>query len=640
MGEGSKNATLDQSWEKTMKEVDRYDEDMVQGWKEDIDTLLVFAGLFSAVVTTFAIESYKWLSEDPAETTVTLLKQISQQLVNASQVPSEEVFEVDPSSVRINCFWVLSLIFSLTSSLFALLCKQWLREHRRDTLTRSQAETLALVQLRRDSLEKWGVASIPSALPILLEVSLLLFFAGLLELLWISNHIVFALATVAVGLSAGMYFITTVLPTIAIPPVNYWGTGNPGWDNLSSIYYVCPYKSPQAWAFYRFYCKFMQPLLNISFIRDFLIKRGLWYPLRVPAKDWSSLDLNIVRRTDVNPREFPRAENVNLRLFELRGIQWAAATFRDSPSMFPHLVNILKTLHPSVAMASVFGTRYWPLVIWEDITHSDVEIALKDDVAFESVRKAGFGAYSFLSRQPGIPNPTTLEPLGVQLLYYQQCCLALARNATSVDDVMFKLCGAISQFKKSGVLEATGLRFYLPFPVADKLWTHPDEKIRAASMCLLQYYEESWKDYPGEGEVSDERTAFIKVLAEHINREDCTSELVLRKRGQSFLSFINREILRHRLYQGHMSLASEWNRAMCRAQVEAGLPSDFFEPVPEDLGTPPPAISPRLDITLPEFRVSTPLPPHTLEPHSNKHVSRSSEDRYAGKSVNEGDSLV
>ncbi|KAF9257480.1 hypothetical protein L218DRAFT_879369, partial [Marasmius fiardii PR-910] len=44
-----------------------------QGYKEDIVTLLVFGGLFSAVVTPFTIESYQWLQEDPADTSAALL---------------------------------------------------------------------------------------------------------------------------------------------------------------------------------------------------------------------------------------------------------------------------------------------------------------------------------------------------------------------------------------------------------------------------------------------------------------------------------------------------------------------------------------------------------------------------------------
>ncbi|KAK7043849.1 hypothetical protein VNI00_008014 [Paramarasmius palmivorus] len=195
--------TLDESLEAILKAVGRYDEDMVKNWRDDIDTLLVFAGLFSAVVTAFTIESYQWLEEDPADTTVALLMQISMQL-NASNISERPPFEADSSSIRINCFSFLSLIFSLTSALFGLLCKQWVREHQRDTQTRTPGEALALRQLRRDSAEKWGVSSFVSALPILLEVALLFFFAGLLDLLWNRNRIPFAFCFVAAMLSAGL----------------------------------------------------------------------------------------------------------------------------------------------------------------------------------------------------------------------------------------------------------------------------------------------------------------------------------------------------------------------------------------------------------------------------------------------------
>ncbi|EEB97278.1 hypothetical protein MPER_03445 [Moniliophthora perniciosa FA553] len=122
MAEEKKGPTVQQSWEKLTLEVERYDDGMVKNWKEDIDTLL--AGLFSAVVTAFLIESYQWLSEDPADTTVALLIQISMQL-NTSQTvtmfPKRPDFEPDAPSIRINCFWFLSLVFSLTSALFGLL---------------------------------------------------------------------------------------------------------------------------------------------------------------------------------------------------------------------------------------------------------------------------------------------------------------------------------------------------------------------------------------------------------------------------------------------------------------------------------------------------------------------------------------
>ncbi|ESK85804.1 hypothetical protein Moror_2417 [Moniliophthora roreri MCA 2997] len=100
-----KKPTRTESWERMLKEV-RHDEDIVKGWRDDIDTLLVFAGLFSVVVTAFVIESYQWLDEDPADTTVTLLTHLISVQVNGSQTTSFEPtpFKPDALSIRINIF--------------------------------------------------------------------------------------------------------------------------------------------------------------------------------------------------------------------------------------------------------------------------------------------------------------------------------------------------------------------------------------------------------------------------------------------------------------------------------------------------------------------------------------------------------
>ncbi|TFK17735.1 hypothetical protein FA15DRAFT_604485, partial [Coprinopsis marcescibilis] len=56
------------SWKEGRKLVEKHDDDMCRGWKDEIDKLLIFAGLFSATVTAFTIESYKWLSPEPDAT--------------------------------------------------------------------------------------------------------------------------------------------------------------------------------------------------------------------------------------------------------------------------------------------------------------------------------------------------------------------------------------------------------------------------------------------------------------------------------------------------------------------------------------------------------------------------------------------
>ncbi|KAF9255866.1 hypothetical protein L218DRAFT_950427 [Marasmius fiardii PR-910] len=230
-GDVSKEANMptQRSWDVLMKTLDNCENEQVQSYKEDIDTLLVFAGLFSAVVTAFTIESYQWLQEDPADTstallnsTVILLMQIAQQGSQSSSPstitpPSlHPQFTPSASVVRINTFWSLSLTLALVDALFGLLCKQWLREHKRQPNTQTPGQALALRWLRCRSFETWHVPKILASLPILLELALFLFFAALLDLLGTKHHIPFAIALSVVGLGVLIYATTTILPSIAM----------------------------------------------------------------------------------------------------------------------------------------------------------------------------------------------------------------------------------------------------------------------------------------------------------------------------------------------------------------------------------------------------------------------------------------
>ncbi|ESK84867.1 hypothetical protein Moror_14936, partial [Moniliophthora roreri MCA 2997] len=498
-----KKPTLNESWEKVLKEVARHDEDMVKGWRDDIDTLLVFAGLFSAVVTAFAIESYQWLDEDPADTTVTLLTKLISVQVNGIQSVSLEPtpFKPDASSVRINVFWFLSLIFSLTSALFGLLCKQWVREHQRDTTTRTPGEALALRQLRRDSFEKWGVSSFLSALPILLEVALLLFFVGVLDLLWNRHPVPFAICFVAISSSAGLYFLTALLPTLMVPRDQTFEAYFEQFDQLS-YQFICPYKSPQAWLVYRFCSTLLRPLLKVPVINDFLRERArrFWDHIKLPVSDWSFFDLWVVRQFD---------ENVRLKVYELRAFEWAVTMFRDSPSMIPHLENVLGMIPPSVAISAVSGR--WDITMWEVVSVDDVEYALRNPDPYYWV-----------------PTPTIRQPVlqhteGLDLLFHYQYWARLA-----TDHPRYLIAELSDAMKYTGLQDSTGLRFIIPFSLVDALWTHEDTEVRVKSLKLLSLFEQSWKPCPEYREERHdlERMVFVQALAKHINRTDRVSALL------------------------------------------------------------------------------------------------------------------
>ncbi|KAK1222793.1 hypothetical protein PQX77_014361 [Marasmius sp. AFHP31] len=399
------NPSLEKSWEVIMTEVTSLDEGLVGGWKEDIDTLLVFAGLFSAVVTAFTIESYQWLQEAPEDTSVALLRQISQQLNNTSVTEPDE-FKVTSSVVAINVLWFLSLIIALVDALFALLCKQWLREHRQHTHTRTPSEALALRWLRKQSLEKWHVPTILASLPMLLELALFLFLAGLLELLRTRHPVPFSIATIVVAFAAIFYLGTTIIPAVdvarqalqVIEDVLNARKG-PGGHSLPSfkfimklppMEYICPYKSPQAWVafqslrlFSRIFGRVAWFLWRRDYIADstyydHLIGRftltSAFGQIISNLSSWSSVDLELLRRADIY---------LAPPFYELNAFRWLVSELRDSPHMIPHLRKVLSTIPLHLVMPAVLGQ--WFFLPGRKWTVGDIETVLGPNCPYGGV---------------------------------------------------------------------------------------------------------------------------------------------------------------------------------------------------------------------------------------------------------------
>ncbi|KAI0784755.1 hypothetical protein C8Q75DRAFT_697081, partial [Abortiporus biennis] len=179
---------VEKAWYDVSRIVLRYDENKVQDCKEDMDTLLVFAGLFSAVMTAFNIEYYQVLQQDPVKTTQAILLQISQQLSNSNQSTSSSFTGSSgigtssnsrpPSAVQINALWFLSLVASLITASLGILVKQWLREYVvHDNL--SPRAHIRIRHFRSEGLLRFQVFEIAALLPLLLQLALLLFFLGL-----------------------------------------------------------------------------------------------------------------------------------------------------------------------------------------------------------------------------------------------------------------------------------------------------------------------------------------------------------------------------------------------------------------------------------------------------------------------------
>ncbi|KAF8069129.1 hypothetical protein FPV67DRAFT_1414677, partial [Lyophyllum atratum] len=261
-------------WKHCHTLVQNYDKGMLEAWKDEVDKLLIFAGLFSAAVTAFTIESYKWLQKDRTDPSTRLVLEELLQEFRRTSLPSpnlqvsnnvtETISGLSSSVVRINIFWFLSLTLSLTTVLIGILCMQWIREYHRDAHI-THKDAIALRQMRYEGFLKWKVPTILSSLPLLLQSAVVLFFAGLLELLWSLNRFVAVFVTAAVSLAMTFLALTTIAPFFQYIVL--------GERDFHAAQYDCSLRSqsPQSWAFFRLGLRFLwlatwstEPIKSIS----------------------------------------------------------------------------------------------------------------------------------------------------------------------------------------------------------------------------------------------------------------------------------------------------------------------------------------------------------------------------------------
>jgi hypothetical protein len=188
------------------------------------------AGLFSAALTAFVVDSKQDLKPSPADEAVyylrqhsTILSQISVQLSSiAPQVaipstppPPFPPFSPLASDVRVNVFWFMALAFSLLAALLAILVQQWVRKYMH--VFQRYGDPLKSSRLRQylyEGCERWDMPKVAEAVPGFLHVSLFLFFAGLGDSLLNINKKVALSAIVPIGVSGLLYILMIFAPII------------------------------------------------------------------------------------------------------------------------------------------------------------------------------------------------------------------------------------------------------------------------------------------------------------------------------------------------------------------------------------------------------------------------------------------
>ncbi|KAG6904943.1 hypothetical protein DXG01_006079, partial [Tephrocybe rancida] len=123
-------------WNVYLDEAEIYDTEMIQNFRSILDGLLVFAALFSAIVTTFVAQTSQALQPDNAQITVSLLVETNLLLRAAGNVTTLNAIPhgLSPGETThttidawVNGLFFSSLSLSLSSALLTVLAKQWIQ---------------------------------------------------------------------------------------------------------------------------------------------------------------------------------------------------------------------------------------------------------------------------------------------------------------------------------------------------------------------------------------------------------------------------------------------------------------------------------------------------------------------------------
>ncbi|KAK0441430.1 hypothetical protein EV421DRAFT_732643 [Armillaria borealis] len=229
-----------------------HDANMVEESRDNVDVLLVFAGLFSAVVTTFVVQTSQSLQPDYAAMSASLLYEsvlVQRAIANGSSVNSIAPSPLNPTvafvpattDVWVNGLWFTSLFLSLTTALVAVLVKQWL--HHYVALPSGTPRDRSFTrQFRYAGFQKWHVQVIIGLLPVLMHLALAIFLVGLVIFLQPLRQALSWVICAGTGVVYTAYVVATILPI---------------------IFPQCPYRTP------------LCDLVYISFRR--LVPRVTWY---------------------------------------------------------------------------------------------------------------------------------------------------------------------------------------------------------------------------------------------------------------------------------------------------------------------------------------------------------------------------
>ncbi|KAF9780432.1 hypothetical protein BJ322DRAFT_292408 [Thelephora terrestris] len=190
-------------YEDYRKVAQEFDKEFLKKYEEDLNTTLIFAGLFSAVTSAFIIQVATQLQPDPGDETAALLRIIIYKMDNTTfgnDVPTLPQWTGPPRTiVHVQAILFASLAASLFSAFLAMLGKQWLNRYESTDMRGSAIERSQSRQRKLDGINSWYFNYVMESLPLMLQAALLLLGCALSRYLW---DIDITIASVVLGITS------------------------------------------------------------------------------------------------------------------------------------------------------------------------------------------------------------------------------------------------------------------------------------------------------------------------------------------------------------------------------------------------------------------------------------------------------
>ncbi|KAJ2924182.1 hypothetical protein H1R20_g12913, partial [Candolleomyces eurysporus] len=160
-------------WYLYLEDAEREAKDRMELWKTSLDSLLIFAGLFAGIVSSFLIDARHDLQENSEQN---LLGDIRDSLQGMSVI---DIVNIPVSQKWVNALWLISLYITLFGAIMGVLAKAWLAKFVPATTRREALDAYHRYKLDKQA-ELWYLEDVITLVPFLVQIAAFLFLGGLI----------------------------------------------------------------------------------------------------------------------------------------------------------------------------------------------------------------------------------------------------------------------------------------------------------------------------------------------------------------------------------------------------------------------------------------------------------------------------